>query len=69
MNKTVHIQYQNATTDDLSDLLLLEDLCFSKKKSYRKLLKRYFLSQIAHCIVAKLDQQVVGYVLTVFTPI
>ncbi|WP_417831888.1 GNAT family N-acetyltransferase [Terasakiella sp.] len=68
MNKIVHIQYQNATTDDLADLLLLEDLCFGKKKAYRKLLKRYFLSQIAHCIVAKLNDQPIGYVLTVFTP-
>jgi ribosomal protein S18 acetylase RimI-like enzyme len=68
MNKIVHIQYQNATIDDLAELLLLEDLCFGKKKAHRKLLRRYFLSQVAHCIVAKLNDQPVGYVLTVFTP-
>jgi ribosomal protein S18 acetylase RimI-like enzyme len=68
MTQIVSIQYQHAVTDDIGDLLMLEDLCFGRKKSYRKLLKRFFQSQVACCIVAKLDGRVIGYVLTVFSP-
>lgn len=63
-----YIQYKNASLNELSDLLMLEELCFGKKRSHRKFLKRYFQSQVARCLVAKLDDRVVGYVLTVFTP-
>lgn len=68
MNKNVSIQYQNAEIEDLSELLLLEDVSFSARQKYRKVLKRYFLSQTAHCIVAKMGERPVGYVLTVFSP-
>jgi len=68
MTQIVSVQYQNANSDDLAELMLLEDLCFSRKQSYRKKLKRYFMSQVAHCIVAKMGERPIGYVLCVFTP-
>ncbi|MDV7339604.1 GNAT family N-acetyltransferase [Terasakiella sp. A23] len=68
MTQIVSIQYQHAATDDIGDLLMLEDLCFGRKKSYRKLLKRFFQAQVARCIVAKLNDRVIGYALTVFSP-
>ena len=68
MNQIVSVQYQNACVDDLTELMSLEDTCFSKQMSYRKKLKRYFMSQIAHTIVARMEGRVVGYILNVFTP-
>lgn len=68
MTKFVSIQYQHAMSDDLADLLLLEEHCFGKRRPYRRLLKRYFQSQVAHCIVAKQEENVVGYALIVFSP-
>ncbi len=68
MPHSLSIHVQNAVADDLGDLLRLENLCFSSKQPYRKVLKRYFLSQLAHCLVARQDRQIVGYALIVFTP-
>jgi ribosomal protein S18 acetylase RimI-like enzyme len=67
MIETVEIFYANALEQDSVALLELEKLCFQDDVKYRRVLKRYFMSQVARCLVARLNGIPVGYALITFS--